>query len=150
MGELVVRSPYDGRELDTVITSGIDQVNDALDTAYALFRNRDSWLSVPERLAILNKAAEIMQSQVEELTLLAASEGGKPYADSRVEVLRAIDGVRLCADRFCRGCRRTVIWRSSVDRNVLTDDFADCCPDVDPDAGLPRVWQTARRRCAGA
>jgi acyl-CoA reductase-like NAD-dependent aldehyde dehydrogenase len=98
MGELIVRSPYDGRELDTVTTSGIDQVNDALDTAYALFRDRDSWLSVPERLAILSKAAEIMQSQVEELTLLAASEGGKPYADSRVEVLRAIDGVRLCAE----------------------------------------------------
>jgi acyl-CoA reductase-like NAD-dependent aldehyde dehydrogenase len=98
MGELIVRSPYDGRELDTVTTSGIDQVNDALDTAYALFRDRDSWLSVPERLAILNKAAEIMLSQVEELTLLAASEGGKPYADSKVEVLRAIDGVHLCAE----------------------------------------------------
>jgi acyl-CoA reductase-like NAD-dependent aldehyde dehydrogenase len=39
-----------------------------------------------------------MQSQIEELTQLAASEGGKPYADSKVEVIRAIDGVRLCAE----------------------------------------------------
>ena len=30
--------------------------------------------------------------------MLAASEGGKPYADSRVEVLRAIDGIHLCIE----------------------------------------------------
>ena len=97
-GALSVKSPYDGRELDQVATSGVDHVDDALAAAYALFRNRDSWLSVPERLEILNKAAAIMQTQVEELTLLAASEGGKPYTDSKVEVIRAIDGVHLCAE----------------------------------------------------
>ena len=98
MGELVVRSPYDGRELETIATSSVDDVNAALKTAHALFRDRSAWLSVPERLGILSKAAAIMQSQVEELTLLAASEGGKPYNDSKVEVLRAIDGVHLCAE----------------------------------------------------
>ncbi len=39
-----------------------------------------------------------MSGQIEELTLLAASEGGKPYKDSKVEVIRAIDGVHLCAE----------------------------------------------------
>jgi acyl-CoA reductase-like NAD-dependent aldehyde dehydrogenase len=97
-GRLAVLSPYDGRELEQVATSGVDHVEDALAAAYALFRDRDSWLSVPERLAILSKTAEVMQSQVEELTLIAASEGGKPYNDSKVEVLRAIDGVHLCAE----------------------------------------------------
>ncbi|MGI9220858.1 MAG: aldehyde dehydrogenase family protein [Woeseiaceae bacterium] len=98
MGELVVRSPYDGRELDTVTTSDTNDVENALGTAHALFRNRDAWLTVPERLSILSKAAAVMQSQVEDLTLLAASEGGKPYNDSKIEVLRAIDGVHLCAE----------------------------------------------------
>ena len=97
-GALAVNSPYDGRELDQVATSGVDHVDDALASAYALFRDRDSWLSVPERLDILNKAAAIMQTQIDELALLAASEGGKPYADSKVEVIRAIDGVHLCAE----------------------------------------------------
>ncbi len=97
-GTLSVSSPYDGRELDQVATSGTDHVDDALAAAHALFRDRDSWLSVPERLDILNKAAAIMQTQIEELTLLAASEGGKPYTDSKVEVIRAIDGVHLCAE----------------------------------------------------
>jgi len=97
-GSLAVNSPYDGRELQQVATSGPGHVEDALSAAYALFRNRKAWLPIPERIAILNKTAAIMSTQVEELTLLAASEGGKPYNDSKVEVLRAIDGVHLCVE----------------------------------------------------
>ena len=97
-GELVVRSPYDGRELDRVATGNEDHVDDALTVAHALFRDRQRWLSVPERIEILTKAARIMESRVDDLTLTAASEGGKPYADSKVEVLRAIDGVHLCIE----------------------------------------------------
>jgi acyl-CoA reductase-like NAD-dependent aldehyde dehydrogenase len=95
---LPVTSPYDGRELDHVATAGQEHVEDALSVAHALFRDRSNWLSVPERVEILNKAATIMSGQIEELTLLAASEGGKPYTDSKVEVVRAIDGVHLCAE----------------------------------------------------
>ncbi|HNP62440.1 MAG TPA: aldehyde dehydrogenase family protein [Woeseiaceae bacterium] len=97
-GRNTVVSPFDGRELEKVATSNIAHVEDALEVAYALFRDRDEWLTVPERIAILVRTAEIMLSQVEELTLLAASEGGKPYNDSKVEVIRAIDGVKLCAE----------------------------------------------------
>ena len=97
-GLLPVTSPYDGRELEQVALSGADHVDDALAAAHSLFRDRSSWLSIPVRLEILGRAAAIMQLQVEELTLLAASEGGKPYTDSKVEVMRAIDGVRLCAE----------------------------------------------------
>ncbi len=97
-GTLAVLSPFDGRELASVPTSNVDHVDDALAAAYALFRDRDSWLPVPQRLEILHKTASIMQGQIEALTLLAASEGGKPYTDSRVEVVRAIDGVHLCAE----------------------------------------------------
>ena len=97
-GVLAVNSPFDGRELDQLATSDEVHVSDALAAAHALFRDRASWLSIPQRLDILAKVAEIMTSQIEELTLLAASEGGKPYTDSKVEVIRAIDGVRLSAD----------------------------------------------------
>ncbi len=97
-GTLTVTSPYDGRELDQVATAGPEHVDDAMSVAHGLFRNKDAWLSIPERVEILNKAAAIMSSQIEELTLLAASEGGKPFTDSKVEVIRAIDGVHLCAE----------------------------------------------------
>lgn len=108
VGEASVVSPFDGRELGTVATSDADHVEDALSVAEALYRDRDGWLSVPDRIAILSRTAAIMESQVEELTLLAASEGGKPYTDSKVEVIRAIDGVRLCIEAL-RGEAGTVI-----------------------------------------
>ena len=97
-GTLAVTSPYDGRELDQVATAGPEHVDDAMSAAHELFRDKNAWLSIPERVEILNKTAAIMSSQIEDLTLLAASEGGKPFTDSKVEVIRAIDGVHLCAE----------------------------------------------------
>ena len=116
-GELVVTSPYDGRELARVPTAGPDHAEDAMSVAYGLFRNRDAWLSIPERVEILSKAAALMESQVEELTLLAASEGGKPYADSKVEVIRAIDGVHLCIENL-RGHAGSVIPLGTTEATV--------------------------------
>jgi acyl-CoA reductase-like NAD-dependent aldehyde dehydrogenase len=97
-GELIVTSPYDGRELGRVATAGPDHVADSMAAAHTLYRDRSQWLSVPERIRVLNRTAELMRNQVDDLALLAASEGGKPLVDSRVEVIRAIDGVRLCVE----------------------------------------------------
>ncbi len=97
-GSLEVRAPYDESMLATVATGGPDHVEAALATAYALFRDRDAWLPVHERVAILERTAALMETQADELALLAASEGGKPLPDSIVEVTRAIDGVRLCVE----------------------------------------------------
>lgn len=97
-GKLRVTSPFDGRLLAELPTGDSGHVNDAMAAAHALFRDRSAWLSVPERVDILNRAAGIMAADVEALTLIAASEGGKPYRDSKVEVMRAIDGVRLCVE----------------------------------------------------
>ncbi len=107
-GELAVTSPYDGRELDLVATANEEHAEDALAAAYSLFRDRQNWLSRPQRIEILSRTAEIMESKIDELTLLAASEGGKPLNDSRVEVIRAIDGIQLCIEAL-RAYAGTVI-----------------------------------------
>ena len=70
----------------------------ALTTAYALFRDRDAWLSPGRRTEILERAATIMHERAETLAVEAAREGGKPLIDSLVEVARAIDGVKLCIE----------------------------------------------------
>lgn len=97
-GRLSVTSPFDGRELGQVATAGPEHVDDALSVAYTVFRDKSAWMSIPDRIEILNNAATIMSGEIEQLTVLAASEGGKPYKDSKVEVVRTIDGVRLCAE----------------------------------------------------
>ena len=44
------------------------------------------------------KAASIIETRAEELALAASAEGGKPLMDSRVEMVRAIDGVKGCVE----------------------------------------------------
>jgi len=97
-GTLDVTSPFDGSLLATVDTGGVDEVEAALSEAYGLYRDRSSWLPVPERIAILERTAARMRDQKDDLALLAASEGGKPLLDSLVEVTRAIDGIHLCIE----------------------------------------------------
>lgn len=93
-----VTSPFDGSTVGTVEIARDAAVETALATAYALFRDRRRWIPVAKRIEILARAAAIMESRVEELALGAAREGGKPLADSRVEAVRAIDGVRTCVE----------------------------------------------------
>ncbi len=97
-GKREVTAPFDGAVLATIETSGSEAIDAALSAAHARFRNRDSWLSVHERVAILDKAAKLMGDVQEELAVGAAAEGGKPLQDSRVEVARAIDGLKLCIE----------------------------------------------------
>ncbi len=96
--ETMVWAPYDGAEIASVAVSGLEVVDKALETADRLFRNRDGWLSAEKRIDVLEKAAEIMGDRFETLAVEAAREGGKPLPDSRVEVARAIDGVKLCVE----------------------------------------------------
>ena len=95
---LIVKSPYDQSTIQEIPLVGKDQVERALKVAYDLTLDRSKWIPAHQRIAILNKVCSIMESRVEELTNRAAQEGGKPYRDSKVEVLRAINGVKLAAE----------------------------------------------------
>ena len=95
---VTVTAPFDGAGIATIETGGEAHVEKALETAYALYRDHDRWLPLHERIAIIERACGIMQEQHEHLALEAAREGGKPLVDSRVEVTRAIDSLRLCAE----------------------------------------------------
>lgn len=97
-GNIEVTAPYDGAILATVETADLAAVEKALTTAYDLFRNRDKWLSPFKRLEILSKALHLMKSREDELALEAAREGGKPLSDSKIEVTRAIDSIKICIE----------------------------------------------------
>ena len=98
MTDIPVKAPYDGSVIDTVPNSTMEDVENAMATAHALYRNRDGWLSKPQRIDILRRAAEIIKERREDLALQAAREGGKPLMDSLVEIDRAADGVENCVE----------------------------------------------------
>lgn len=91
-----VRSPYSGELLATGASTNEANAEHALAIAFGLFRNKRSWLRPEFRGKVLERAAAMMQDRYDELVETATSEGGKPLVDSRVEVSRAIDGVKLC------------------------------------------------------
>lgn len=97
---LDVNNPYNGKLIKQVSVNSADDVEVALAQAHALFQNRSAWLPAHERVDILERAVRIMSEQVEELTNIAAEEGGKPYSDSEVEVLRAINGLKLAIEHI--------------------------------------------------
>lgn len=93
-----VVAPWDLAPITEVPAASADDVERALDTAHKIFRDRNRWLPIPKRIEILEKTASLMEAQAEHLALEAAREGGKPLIDSRVEVARAIDGVKNCVE----------------------------------------------------
>ena len=94
---LKVFSPYDGHliselELDDEIKSlGM------LETAYRLAQNPNSAPPLHERIAILERTADLIEKHKEDFARQSAEEGGKPLIDSRVELIRAVQGIREAA-----------------------------------------------------
>ncbi len=97
-GTVNVTAPFDGAHIATIETGDASAVETALDSAHRLFADKKNWLSAQQRIDVLEKAANIMQSRFDELAIEAAREGGKPLADSKVEVARAIDGMKNCVE----------------------------------------------------
>jgi len=94
---LEVRSPYDGKLIQTLPLQSVSDGERMLYTARKLYGDRDAWLESHQRIAILTKLAELIETEAESLAALIALEGGKPLTDARIEVTRAIDGVRLAS-----------------------------------------------------
>lgn len=97
-GEIAVLAPFDQQLIANIETADAAAVEQALTNASELFNDRSRWLKPAERIEILEKAAALMTEQAEQLAVEAAQEGGKPLLDSRVEVARAIDGVKVCIE----------------------------------------------------
>lgn len=123
MSTVKVHNPFDGSLIKEIPEKTEADVEQALESAYQIFIDRDRWLAAHQRIEILEKVVELMSQQVEELTQLAASEGGKPYNDSKVEVLRAIQGVKLAVEHIAHIKGEQIpmgLTSSSVNRLAFT------------------------------
>ena len=100
MSTIEVTSPFDGKVVGNVKFSTFEEVEGAIDLAHKTFLDTENWLPKYKRVEILENVMKIMSSQVEELTILCASEGGKPYIDSKVEIQRAINGIKIAIEHL--------------------------------------------------
>lgn len=97
-GKIEITAPFDGQVIAEAEAADSAAVEKALQTANELYTGRDRWLSPTVRIGILENTIEIMKDRIEELAVETAREGGKPLIDSRIEVIRAIDSVRVCIE----------------------------------------------------
>ncbi len=95
-----IQAPFDGSVIGTVERTDLAGVEIALENAHRLFRDRDAWLPASERIAILDRAADMMAERREELAVESAREGGKPLIDSLVEADRAVDSIKACVEHL--------------------------------------------------
>ncbi|MEZ5063140.1 MAG: aldehyde dehydrogenase family protein [bacterium] len=92
-----LRSPFSGEVLAEVEQAPADALETAMATAHEAFlanRRTPGWL----RREWLERAADMVREEAEQLALGIAREGGKPLADARVEVARAVSTIRLAAE----------------------------------------------------
>ena len=97
---LKVLSPFDHSLIKEIPLANENDIENALTKAYSLFMDRSKWIAPYKKIEILEKVKILMESRIEELTVLAAHEGGKPYKDSKVEVIRAINGVKIAIEHI--------------------------------------------------
>lgn len=97
-GELEVVNPFDGAVIARLETAGRRHLDGLFETARNFYLDRENRLSVRERAEILERAASIILRDADKLVMRAAREGGKPYNDSKVEIYRAADSVKIAAE----------------------------------------------------
>jgi acyl-CoA reductase-like NAD-dependent aldehyde dehydrogenase len=100
MDKLKVYAPYDLGLIEEISLRTADEMNTAIDRAYGLFEDRSNWLPKYKRVEILEKIAGLMKERSEEIINTSSREGGKPYMDTKVEMARAINGVKLAIENI--------------------------------------------------
>lgn len=97
---LKIISPFDLKTITELEFHTENDLENALSIAHHLFCDISKWIPLHKRIQILKKASKLMKEDIEMLSKTAAQEGGKPYIDSKIEVLRAINGVELAVEHL--------------------------------------------------
>jgi acyl-CoA reductase-like NAD-dependent aldehyde dehydrogenase len=94
---LKVYCPFDNSLLKEIPFNTVADIENTLSKASNLHQHHPHGLPAHQRISILEKLAVLITDQQEDIAKLATQEGGKPYQDSRIEISRAINGVKLAA-----------------------------------------------------
>ncbi|MEM6736447.1 MAG: aldehyde dehydrogenase family protein [Bacteroidota bacterium] len=100
MSTLHVKAPYDQSVIKELTLQTSEEMQALLNRAFDLFGNRSSWLSKYHRIELLENIARLMEERSEEIIKTSALEGGKPWMDTKAEMDRAINGVKLAVENL--------------------------------------------------
>ena len=95
--KLHVLSPYDGHVISDLVYTTAVEVEHALATVDRVAQRYDDAIPASERSEILERTATLVEAKAEIFAMQAAEEGGKPLLDSKVELERAVQGIREAA-----------------------------------------------------
>jgi glyceraldehyde-3-phosphate dehydrogenase (NADP+) len=96
-----VRDPADGSLIDRVPRASAEEMRAAIAAAVS-GAERARVMPVHQRMAVLNRAAELVDQQHEAFATTIAREGIKTIREARKEVSRAVDTLRLSAEEARR------------------------------------------------
>jgi lactaldehyde dehydrogenase len=92
--------PYDGTVVGSVPMASEAQVAEAIDSAEAAFQASE--LSAYQRYELLSATARLVEARADEIARILTSEQGKPIAEARNEVDRAVQTLDLSAEEAKR------------------------------------------------
>lgn len=95
---LEVLGAYDEKLIRKVPFTGKRRMEKALADARALADDPTKRIPVPERTAILERTRRFVEENYDRIAADAAAEGGKPLVDTRAEITRAVNGIKVAAE----------------------------------------------------
>ncbi|WP_323120287.1 NAD-dependent succinate-semialdehyde dehydrogenase [Burkholderia alba] len=116
-----VVNPATGAVIGRVAHAGIADLDRALDAAQ---RGFERWRKVPahERAATMRKAAGLVRERADAIARLMTQEQGKPFVESRIEVLAAADIIEWFADEGRRVYGRIVPPRTLAAQQTVVKE----------------------------
>ena len=100
--KLNVTAAFDGEPIAQVAVAGERHVQDALFAAFAMFRQKDRWLSVQRRIEILTRLSSLVGEHADLLVLETARESGKPVKAMALELRRAQASIEVAIAELVR------------------------------------------------
>ena len=95
MPPLQVLNPWNRTLVAEIPFTGEKEIENIFERAFALSKNINQQLTKIKRIEILENLVRLMNGLRDDLITTALKEGGKPYTDTKVEVDRAIQGVKI-------------------------------------------------------
>ena len=123
MKKITIHNPFDGRLVGEVPLQDGKQVKDVMDRGAGVFADRSKWLPIPRRIEILETFQKLVEENQEKLVQQALAEGGKPLVDTKVEMARAINGIRVAMETIPHLVGREIPMRlnaASMNRMAYT------------------------------